>query len=150
MNSRDTMQTITCMILSEQALQTAHNVCRTREQENVSLYAVKMSLYHLNDTKGRHRMNYRFCQAFSQLVPISDSPGVEATNSLVSHNAQVGLVVFPVPPDVPQHAAWHSDNSPPTSLHWAWEHAAGSGLLLILGCLLCQAVLREDAVSEET
>lgn len=95
-------------------------------------------------------MNHRFCQLLSQLVPAGDGPGVEAADSLVSHNAQVGFVVFPVPPDVSQHAAWHSDNSPPTSLHWAREHAAGSGMLLISGYLLCQAALREDAVSEET
>lgn len=68
----------------------------------------------------------------------------------MSHNMQVGLVVFPVPTDVSQHAAWHGDSSPPASLQWAWEHGAVSVLLFIQGCLLCQAVLREDAVSEET
>lgn len=85
----------------------------------------------------------------ASLVPVCDGPGVEAADRLVSHNAQVGLVVFPVPPDVSQHATWHRDNGRPASLRWTWEYGAASGLLLILGCLIGQAVLREDAVSEK-
>lgn len=94
--------------------------------------------------------NVYLMPSLSFTVPVCDGPGVEAADSLVSHNAQVRLVVFPVPPDVSQHAAWHGDNSSPASLQWAWEHDAASGLLFILGRLLCQAVLREETVSAET
>lgn len=83
-------------------------------------------------------------------LPICDSPGVEAADTLVRHNTQVGIVVLSVPLDVSQRAARHRDNNPLASLHWAWEHNAASGLLLILGYLLCQAALREDTVSKET
>ncbi len=88
--------------------------------------------------------------SLSKYLPVCDSPGVEAANTLVRHDTQVGLVVLSVPLDVSQRAARHRDNNPLASLHWAWEHNAASGLLFILGYLLCQAVLREDTVSKET
>lgn len=84
------------------------------------------------------------------VLPVCYSPGVKAANSLMSHNTQVGLVLFAVSPDVSQHAAWHGENSPPVLLHWAREREAASGPLLVVRYVLRQAVLRGHSVLEET
>lgn len=84
------------------------------------------------------------------LVPVDNGPGTEATDSVLSCKAQVGLVIFPVATDASQRAAWHTENRRCASVHWAWKHAAAAppGLLLFLGCVLGQAVLREDTKEE--
>lgn len=84
------------------------------------------------------------------VVPFGDEPGVEAADSLVSHCAQVGVVLFPVSPDVSQRAAWNGDRCPSASLCWLWRHGAILGLRLLLGCLFCQAVLRKYTAWKET
>ena len=86
----------------------------------------------------------------SSLPPVCSGPGVEAADVLVSHNSQVGVVVFPVPPDVSQRAGWHGHDRPRAPLHRAREHSGVSGLLLLFGCLLRSAVLRQEAVCVET
>lgn len=68
----------------------------------------------------------------------------------MSHDTQVGLVLFAVSPDVSQHAAWHRDNSPPVLPQWARGHEGASGLLLVRRYVLRQAVLRGHSVLEET
>lgn len=80
-------------------------------------------------------------QIHLKVLPVRDSPGVDAAHSLVRRGAQVGLVLSSVLPDVFQRAAWHGDNSRPAFPRRAWERQAASVLLLILGCFLWQAAV---------
>lgn len=80
-------------------------------------------------------------QIHLKVLPVGDSPGVDAAHSLVRRGAQVGLVLSFVLSDVFQRAAWHGDNSRPAFPRRAWEREAASVLLFILGCFLLQAAV---------